>query len=596
MAVPFSIVPDPGYVIDKVFVDDYPNSLALSGSYTFTNLIANHTIYATFKPITYTITATAGPYGSTMPAGAVQVLQGADQLIQILPNPGYHVNDVTVDGISVGAVDSYLFTNVMASHTIHATFAINTYTITPSAGGNGNISPNTPQTVNYGANKTFTFTPATGYKVHEVFIDGTPDIAAALAGTYTFFNVSADHTIDVTFTKQTYTITSTAGPNGTIWPLGVDYVEYMEHSQIYAFEPADGYYIKEVYVDGEKDPLALYNQMHRFLNVDANHTIHVFFAKIEFTIVATATSGGTINPSGMITVPNGGTKQFFFNPDAGNKLARVFVDGIEQPQSVVDAGTYIFTDMDDDHTITAQFEKSGCEVFLPTLTGADVIPVNGSISPVAYGGKFEFEVRLLEGYTQSNIIVRSNGIVLNADALGIYTIKNIIIDQTVTIERLVLNTYKVKAEAYPGGVITPAGTFMVTHGDSKTFNIVANPKYVIEDVKINGESEGAVDKLTLEEITGDLTVTAYFKWSVGIDENSASIVVFSHRNVVTIVNESLVPVKQVEIMDMYGRLVWTGVPTGTETNITLDVANGIYAVRMVTESNDVATTKVSITK
>ena len=38
--------------------------------------------------------------------------------------------DVLVDGVSVGAVTSYTFTNVTANHTIAASFAINTYTIT----------------------------------------------------------------------------------------------------------------------------------------------------------------------------------------------------------------------------------------------------------------------------------------------------------------------------------------------------------------------------------------------------------------------------------------------------------------------------------
>ena len=43
-----------------------------------------------------------------------------------------------------------------------ASFAINTYTVTPSvSGGNGTIAPNTPQTVNYNATPSFTLTPST---------------------------------------------------------------------------------------------------------------------------------------------------------------------------------------------------------------------------------------------------------------------------------------------------------------------------------------------------------------------------------------------------------------------------------------------------
>ena len=67
--------------------------------------------------------------------------------------------DVLVDGVSVGAVTSYTFTNVTANHTIAASFAIDTYTITASAGANGTISPTGAVSVNYGANQTFTITP-----------------------------------------------------------------------------------------------------------------------------------------------------------------------------------------------------------------------------------------------------------------------------------------------------------------------------------------------------------------------------------------------------------------------------------------------------
>ena len=42
-----------------------------------------------------------------------------------------------MEGVSVGAVASYTFTGGVANHTIAASFAIDTYTITASAGANG---------------------------------------------------------------------------------------------------------------------------------------------------------------------------------------------------------------------------------------------------------------------------------------------------------------------------------------------------------------------------------------------------------------------------------------------------------------------------
>ena len=66
-----------------------------------------------------------------------------------------------VDGVSVGAVASYTFTDVAANHTIAASFAQTTYTITASAGAGGSINPSGAVTVNCGADQTFTITPAT---------------------------------------------------------------------------------------------------------------------------------------------------------------------------------------------------------------------------------------------------------------------------------------------------------------------------------------------------------------------------------------------------------------------------------------------------
>jgi hypothetical protein len=76
----------------------------------------------------FTITASAGVNGSISPSGAVSVNNGGSQSFSITPNTGYHVDDLLVDGSSVGAVTSYTFTNVTANHTISATFAVNTNT------------------------------------------------------------------------------------------------------------------------------------------------------------------------------------------------------------------------------------------------------------------------------------------------------------------------------------------------------------------------------------------------------------------------------------------------------------------------------------
>ena len=71
----------------------------------------------------YTITATAGEGGSITPNGDVSVKEGASQTFAITANNGYEIADVLVDGSSVGAVESYTFSDVKANHTISASFS-----------------------------------------------------------------------------------------------------------------------------------------------------------------------------------------------------------------------------------------------------------------------------------------------------------------------------------------------------------------------------------------------------------------------------------------------------------------------------------------
>lgn len=71
----------------------------------------------------YTIDASAGAGGSISPSGSVTVSHGGNQTFTITANNGYHISDVKVDGVSVGAVSNYPFDNVTANHSIVATFA-----------------------------------------------------------------------------------------------------------------------------------------------------------------------------------------------------------------------------------------------------------------------------------------------------------------------------------------------------------------------------------------------------------------------------------------------------------------------------------------
>ena len=73
-------------------------------------------------PSSYVIKASAGANGTISPNGSVTVSRGKDQTFTISAINGYRISDVLVDGKSVGAVSTYTFEKVTASHTIEAKF------------------------------------------------------------------------------------------------------------------------------------------------------------------------------------------------------------------------------------------------------------------------------------------------------------------------------------------------------------------------------------------------------------------------------------------------------------------------------------------
>ena len=194
----------------------------LTATRTDADVTADLSVTATFALDTFTITPSAGVNGSISPALAQTVDYGADLTFTITPDLGYLVADVLVDGISVGPVTSYAFTGVTADHTISASFAIAAFTITPSAGPHGSITPSTPQAVEYGQDKTFTIKPASGYYIADVLIDG---VSTGPVSTYTFGAVAADHTISASFapgvpTALEISVSKTVVPYGDSALLG----------------------------------------------------------------------------------------------------------------------------------------------------------------------------------------------------------------------------------------------------------------------------------------------------------------------------------------------------------------------------------------
>ena len=198
----FTVEPDSGYQIASVQAGGEVLS-GENGSYTYI-VNSSCTIAVTFQKLTYTITANIGT-GGTASISSEKVEHGGSVTVTVTPDEGYTVDSVqTADGTSLtlNADGTYTLANVTEDQTITVTFQQQTYTVTVTAGTGGTASVSSNE-VGHGGSVTITVTPDEGYTVGSVQDNGADVTDQVKDNTYTLTNVTASHTITVTFQKLT---------------------------------------------------------------------------------------------------------------------------------------------------------------------------------------------------------------------------------------------------------------------------------------------------------------------------------------------------------------------------------------------------------
>lgn len=217
--------PNDKFVISTIVVDGQALNLSEDVvskpyTYTFSKITANHVISCQFESTQRTLTY--DPNGGTFADGDSSKTQEynafSNQTITLIStNPtriGYKFKswNTMSDGSGKGNSDlaGKIYSSVFGKEDgwLYAIWEIKQFTITTEAGAHGTITES--MTVDWGTTATVEMKPDEGYRVATYSIDGGNAInSTAKAGDsdyFTFSNITANHTISVTFAPITYTI------------------------------------------------------------------------------------------------------------------------------------------------------------------------------------------------------------------------------------------------------------------------------------------------------------------------------------------------------------------------------------------------------
>jgi hypothetical protein len=436
---------------------------------------------------TRNITASAGANGSISPTGVTAVTHGSNQSYTITPGTGYHVADLLVDGASAGAVTSYTFTNVTTTHTIVASFAINTYTLSYTAGANGTLTGTTPQTVNYNASgSTVTAVPATGYHF-TAWSDGLATASRTDAAVTGAISVTAS------FAINTYTLSYTAGANGTLTGTVTQAVNHGASGTAVTAVPNMGYHFT-AWSDGVATASRTDAAVTGAISVTASFAINTF------TIQSSVVGSGQAYPAGTLVVAFDSEILFVFVPGAGKRVGNVLVDGV----SLGPVLSYTFTNIRANHVISVVFDEVGRFTVVGNPT-----PL-GSIAP---GQTFANAGDCLSVYITPDRGFHVTDVQLNGISVGAVTEYQIasVKENVMVTATFAADEFKVTTTAIGNGEISPAFVQGLSSGADLTIHFLPADGCVVQDVQIDGRSLGAVSSYTFQNVQTDCTVVVRFR-------------------------------------------------------------------------------------
>jgi|GEM_PF-5191362 len=249
--------------------------------------------------------------------------------------PGFRISNATSTSGNVTFTDSTVtVTGITDDATVIISAAIKEYDVTATlTSGAGSFVGGSSKKAVHGESVEFTVLLNGGYSITNV--NGTNCVSAKVSGSnkVVVTGVFDNSKITVTATYKNpepplvkYTISASAGVGGTISPNGNVSVN-SGSSQTFTITANDGYSIDNVLVDGKVAELQ--DGMYTFVSVTKNCTISASFVedKEKILVKVDCTAGGSVSPSGEISINSGDSREFTITVNNGFELDEVIANG-----------------------------------------------------------------------------------------------------------------------------------------------------------------------------------------------------------------------------------------------------------------------------
>jgi alpha-tubulin suppressor-like RCC1 family protein len=485
-----TITPSPTYKIATI--TDNSVSMPVASPYVIHSVTADHNVVVTFALDQKSVDASVSGSGGTVSPTHQNVTVGGSASINMTPGAHYHVSGITDNGTPQTIANPYVINNVQANHTVVVTFALDTFTVSASvSGAHGTVSP-TSQSIAYGSNASIAITPDAHYHIATITDNSAP---VTVANPYVINNVTAGHTVVVTFALDTYSVNaSVSGTGGTVDPAQQS-VAYGGTGTI-NLHPDAHYHVSGITDNGTSQTIT---SPYVISNVQANHTVVVTFALDTYTVSASVTGGhGSVDPTTQ-SVTYGGTASISIVPDADYHVDTITDNSLSKPI----ANPYVITNVAANHDVVVTFALNTYNV------DASVSGVGGTVDPghqvVPSGGTATVTITPDPNYHISGITDNN----VSKPAASPCVIDNVKADHTVVVT-FELDHFTVTASVSGGhGSVNPT-SHSYPYGGSASVNITPDANYHIATISDNTVSMPVANPYVINNVTTSHDVVVTF--------------------------------------------------------------------------------------